>query len=272
MVEDVDRYKFVEPGALQHGELEVEPDDVIANLPYRSGCAMWFDHHVSNRIDEDFHGSWWIAPSAARVIYEYYSDERLKEYEELVEITDRIDSASLTMEEQRDPRGYILVSMTVSGKAPWDEKYCLRLIELLRQNDLAGLMADEMVKENCDQYTELNNEFGEVIGLYSDMEDNVLVTDFRHRWSGKQGNRFLAFTLFPECDIWVKIMDHPQEKNLCVISVGHNIFNRTNPVNAGKLLTKYGGGGHKGAGGCRVENNFADKVLREIIGACKREE
>ncbi len=270
VVEDVDRYRFIEPGPFQHGEFDVTPEDIIANLPYREGCAIWFDHHISNKLDHDFRGSWWIAPSAARVIYEYYTDSSLEEYDELVGITDRIDGATLTEAEIGDPHGYILVSMTIDGKRQEDESYWLKLVELLRANDLNALLADEDVKKHCFKYQEVNVEYGEAIGLYSDMEDNILVTDFRRRWHGERGNRFLAYTLFPECDIWVKIIDYPDDSNTALISVAHSIFKRTSDINVGELMRRYGGGGHRGAGGCRLPKLEAEKAFREIIEACKR--
>ena len=269
LVEDIDRFRFIEPGPFQQGELEITSDDIIANLPYRPGCAMWFDHHLSNETIEDFRGSWWVAPSAARVIYEYYANGNLKELEELVTITDRIDSATLTAEEIRDPSGYILISMTIDGRIQEDEPYWLTLVELFKKNDLKATLAHEDVRKRCDNYQEVNAEYGEVLGLYSDLDDNVLVTDFRKRWNGELGNRFLAFTLFPECDIWVRIMDSPNKRNESAISVGRSIFNQISRVNVGELLSRYGGGGHVGAGGCRVSKNEDDRILKEIIEACK---
>lgn len=271
VVEEVDRFQFIEPDALQHGEGSITHKDIIANLPFRPGCAMWFDHHTSNTTVRKFKGSWWVAPSAARVIYEYYSDGRLDEFEELVEITDRIDSATITAEEIRDPKGYLLISMTVHSKQMNDEPYWVKLVNLLKENDLTKIMADDDVRRRCESYYAMNAEYGEVIGLYSDLDKNVLVTDFRRRWHGEAGNRFLAFSLFPECDIWVKVMDHPSDLSLASISVGHNIFNHTSDVNVGELLSRYGGGGHKGAGGCRVHKEDANRVLAEIIEACKHD-
>ncbi|NQU05104.1 MAG: exopolyphosphatase [Calditrichaeota bacterium] len=272
MVEDVDGFQFIEPDALQHGEGTITSEDIIANLPYRSGCGMWFDHHTSNTTDQEFRGSWWVAPSAARVIYEYYSDGKLSEFEELVEITDRIDSATINASEIRDPQGYFLISMTIHSKQPNDEPYWIKLVDLLKSNDLKKIMADEDVRRRCDSYCTMNEEYGEVIGLYSDMDKNVLITDFRRRWHGEQGNRFLAFSLFPECDIWVKVMDHPTDRSQASFSVGRSIFKHTSELDVGELLAKYGGGGHKGAGGCRVLKEDADRVLKEIVEACKHED
>ena len=43
----VDSYKFVHPKDVQDGKVEVTPHDVLANIPYVSGCGLWFDHHSS---------------------------------------------------------------------------------------------------------------------------------------------------------------------------------------------------------------------------------
>ncbi len=272
LVEDVDRYRFTEPGPFQHGELEVTSEDIITNLPFRDGCAMWFDHHTSNEVNADFRGAWWVAPSAARVIYDHYMpDDRLTGFRGLVEITDRIDSANLTMEEVKNPRGYVLVSMTVEGKRPQDEPYWRRLIELIRENDLAAMLADPEVDRRCAEFMTVNQEFGQAIELYSELDGNVLVTDFRRVWNGESGNRFLAYTLFPRCDIWVKAMDNPNDPRRAHISVGHSIFNRTSKVDVGELMSRYGGGGHRGAGSCRPLKEDADRVLREIIEVCRND-
>lgn len=203
------------------------------------------------------------------MIYDYYSDSQLADFEELVKITDRIDSAQLTMDEVKNPEDYVLVSMTIEGKRFQDEPYWLRLIELIQKNDIVELMSDPEVDKRCSDYMYNNQEYGQAINLYSDMEENVLVTDFRKVWHGEPGNRFLAYTLFPKSDIWVKAMDHPNDPEKAHISVGHSIFNRTSQVNVGELMAKYGGGGHKGAGSCRPLKTESDRVLREIVEACK---
>jgi len=269
IVEDVDRYRFIEPGAFQAGELEITSEDIIANLPFREGCAMWFDHHITNNPGVEFKGSWYVAPSAARVIYEYYSDKDLSAFDELVQITDRIDSADLTMEEVKEPKGYILAAMTIDGKRLQDEPYWLKMIDLIRQNDLKKLLEEKEVFDRCVSYMYDCQEYGQAISLYSEVEENVLVTDLRKVWHGEPGNRFLAYTLFPQCNIWVRAMDHPNREDLSHISVGHSIFNRTCEVNVGELMAKYGGGGHKGAGSCRPLRVESDKALREIVEACK---
>jgi len=272
IVEDCDRVRFIEPGPFQGGEGEVTPDDIIANLPYRKGCALWFDHHLSNKLEEgEFRGSWWIAPSAARVIYEYYGhDEALAGFDELIAVTDRIDSAALTAEEVRKPEGLILVSMTVEGKRPQDEPYWLHLIDLLKRNDIKRLERDAEVNRRCDEFLSANYEWGQAVNLYADLYGEVLVTDFRNVFHGEHGNRFLPFALFPKCNVWVKAFDHPNDPARIQISVGHSIFNKTCDVSVGDLMARYGGGGHRGAGTCRPLKEDGDRVLKEVIEELKK--
>lgn len=270
VVEKIDSYRFIEPGPFQSGALLVTNDDIIANLPFREKCGMWFDHHATNETSSDFKGSWWIAPSAARVIVDYYKNDKLKDYEKLVEETDKIDSGQLTMDDVQNPKGFVLVSATLEGKKLDDEPYWLHLIDLIRQNNIEKTMIDELVEERCVAYMTNNQEYGQAIHLYSDMVENVLVTDFRKVWHGEPGNRFLAYTLFPESDIWVRAQDNPNDPKRIHISVGRSIFLRTSEVHVGKLMAKHGGGGHAGAGSCRPLKEDGDRALKEIVEECRK--
>src|SRR5712692_9812432 len=85
--EQIDSYLFVEPKFMQDGQVDIRPGDVIANLPYHPSCTLWFDHHITNAPMWRAHtgkseaetivpgkGGFRIAPSAARVVYEYYTE------------------------------------------------------------------------------------------------------------------------------------------------------------------------------------------------------
>jgi len=74
----VDEYKFVHPKDVQDGLIKATENDVLANIPYIPGCGLWFDHHSSEteRLSREegfeFKGDSRLAPSAARVVYDYY--------------------------------------------------------------------------------------------------------------------------------------------------------------------------------------------------------
>ena len=67
----------------------------------------------------------------------------------------------------------------------------------------------------------------------------------------------------------MKIAGDTQRVDRTAISVGYNIFNTTSKVNVGALMQKFGGGGHKVVGSCRVLNDHAERALREILEAVK---
>ena len=58
------RVLWVEPNAMQDGQVEIRKGDIIANLSFKKKCTLWFDHHESNRIDTPFFGLFEITPSA----------------------------------------------------------------------------------------------------------------------------------------------------------------------------------------------------------------
>ena len=82
-VEIIEKITFAHPRDIQDQSFEVSNNDILTNLPYHPNCGMWFDHHSSEeqRQDiptDDFIGDLDIAPSAARVVYNYYKSKRLK--------------------------------------------------------------------------------------------------------------------------------------------------------------------------------------------------
>ena len=75
-VEQIDSIQFVHPKDLQDGKCDIGANDVLTNVPYVPGCGLWFDHHATE-IERvvgkiDFRGDCRLAPSAARVVYDYY--------------------------------------------------------------------------------------------------------------------------------------------------------------------------------------------------------
>jgi len=292
--EKIDDYLFVEPKFMQDGLVDVRPGDIIANLPYHPSCTLWFDHHITNTIP-DFptplilgRGGFRLAPSAARVVYEYYEavgkrreatasgkippDEILaylgtERIQYLMHETDRIDAGKLEKEDVLHPRGYVLVSMTTDGQRAGDEPYWLKVIELLREATLEEMLNDAEVKTRCQKILDEQEKLRKLLLERSALKGNVIYCDLRGVQEIPDGNRFLIFTLFPQGNLQVKIADDPQRPNTTAISVGYNIFNPTSKVNVGELLKKYGGGGHRVVGSTRVPNDQAERAIQEIVEA-----
>lgn len=292
--EPIDSYLFVEPKFMQDGLVEIRRGDIITNLPYHPNCTLWFDHHITNTTP-DFEkpimlgkGGFRLAPSAARVVYEYYTElgsrqqaagsgqmppdemlsflntERMKY---LLHEADRIDAGKLAQQDVLDPQGYVLISMTTDGRNTGDEPYWLRIIELLRDAALEETLADPEVKKRCQKIRDEQEKLRKLLLERTTMKGNVIYCDLRGVKDIPDGNRFLIFTLFPKGNIQVKVTHDSQRENTTAISVGYNIFNPTSNVNVGELLKNYGGGGHKVVGSSRVPNEKAEQAIKEILAA-----
>ncbi len=118
--EDVDDILLVHPKKMQDGEVDVTDKDIIVNLPFHPGCGKWFDHHISEANaggqPEKFEGKYGLAPSCARLVYEYYNLPGWERYSSLLAKTDQIDSANLTLNDILRPEGWVRLSNTVDPR------------------------------------------------------------------------------------------------------------------------------------------------------------
>jgi len=259
--------KWVEPNDMQKGLVDVHEGDIIANLPYDERCALWFDHHHTNRIDKPFNGAFKIAPSAAGVIFEYYNDRFQRDYSELIKETDKIDSADLSLDEVLHPEkyGYVLLSMTVLGRDEYDELYWNRLVDLLRELEIDKVLEDPEVKARCNAVVKKNKKYQKILQENTKLIQHVSITDFRSFDKTPTGNRFLVYSMFPEAVVSAKIRYDNDDKEEVAVSVGHNIFNRNCNVNVGLMLSRFEGGGHRGAGSCRFHVSKAEDYIPKIL-------
>jgi hypothetical protein len=255
---------WVQPNDIQHGRIEVGPKDIIANLPIDRNCAMWFDHHVSNEIPSNFNGLYRVAPSAAGLVYEYYHQELAGRYQTLVEQTDKIDAAQLNLDEILHPEKfpYILLSMTIGAATASDLAYCDDLVTLLSSKTIDAIMAEPRVQRRCERVLAENKIYAQYLKAHTRVEGEVAITDFRGIDPVPNGNRFLVYSLFPQAVVNMKIF---HESSKTVVKLGHSILNRHCNVNIGKLLARYDGGGHRGAGACRLEPSASDGQIKEIL-------
>lgn len=260
---------WVEPSEIQKGQVVVQPGDILANLPYSPECEMWFDHHISNGIDVPFKGAFQIAPSAAGVIFDFYRPRLKRDYRELVTATDKIDSASLSLEEVRHPEidPYLLISMTLPDQDKNDRAYWDHLAHLFRSRTIQEIMQDSEVRYRCDRVITENRAYKTSLKEHTRCPGQVAITDFRKLNPPPVGNRFLVYSLFPQCNVHVKIRFDSKQADVLAVSVGHSIFNQTCQVNVGRLLQNFEGGGHRAAGACRFPAHLADQYLPRIIDA-----
>lgn len=274
--ETISAIKLVHPQDITDQRIEVTKDDILANIPYDARCGKWFDHHVltdnNPKPPAKFDGAYGLAPSAARLVYEYYGGEaKMPQFKTLVAETDRLDSAQLTPQDVTDPKDYILLGYTIDNRTGLGafEDYFLLLVDLLKTKSIGEIVAHPLVQSRWRRVRDDQTAFEEAIRKNSRVDGNVVVTDFRGVATIPTGNRFLIYTIFPDVNVSVRVHWGPQRK-FVVAAVGHSIFNRTCNTNVGELMGRYGGGGHKGAGTAPIPPEKADEALAAIVDELKR--
>jgi len=266
--------KWVSPGDMQNGNVDIFQGDIIANLPYHPNCSLWFDHHFSNRIRHKTKGLFDIAPSAAGLVLKYYQNRLQKDFTDLVAETDKIDSANLSINEILTPEKYpyILLSMTIQDQNPAEEPYWKRVIDLLRHKNIEAVMADTEVMQRAKTVVHENATYQALLEKHTRLFKKVAFSDFRELDSLPYGNRFLVYSMFPECVVSVKTGFEDSRKEKVVVKVGHSILNKNCRVNVGQMLSYFGGGGHKGAGACIFPVEKSDEYLPRIIDILEKNE
>jgi nanoRNase/pAp phosphatase (c-di-AMP/oligoRNAs hydrolase) len=277
----VDEILFVHPKDMQDGKIAVGPMDITANLPYVAGCHLAFDHHLSEvfRMEQrpDNHIIDPKAPSAARVVYDYFgAKERFPRVsDDLMRAVDKADSADFTQQEILDPQGWVLLSFLMdarTGLGRWREftvsnyELMMKLIDWCRTHtEVADILEMPDVKERVDLYVSHQDQFRQQLLRATTRHDNLIVVDLRDEDPIYCGNRFVVYALFPQTNVSMHVMWGKGRQNT-VFAIGKSILNRSSSHNIGQLCLEYGGGGHEAAGTCQVDTEKASVTLTELIG------
>ncbi len=282
-VEIIENITFAHPKDIQDGVVTVTPNDILTNMPYHPNCGMWFDHHSSegerSDIPHNYEGRFEIAPSCARVVYNHYKSYRFHKYDYLLNQVDKIDAAQLSVQDVTDPRDWVLLSYVMDPRTGLgryhdygisNKNLMYRMIDLIATHNVDEILNMHDIKQRVKRYFEQEKEFKALMERSSKVEKNVIITDNRGMADIPTGNRFLIYTLFPEANISVRIMDGKKDETV-VAAIGHSIFNRTSKTDIGELCAQYGGGGHKGAGTAQFKIKEADAKIREMIEKMKKD-
>lgn len=275
MKEHVDELLLVHPQDITDKAVEIRAEDILVNLPYDPRCGMWFDHHLLTDSNEtppaQFRGRHRLAQSAARLVYEHYveqypDDPDLLRLERLVDETDRLDAALLTPDDVENPRDYILLGYTIdsrTGLGSFDE-YFRKLAEWLKTMPIREVLDQPEVRERIERMRNEAADYKRLLSRNSFQLNNVVVTDLREIERLPAGNRFLVYSLFPEANVSLRVHWGPR-RDTVIAAVGHSIFNRTCNTSVGELMSRYGGGGHRGAGTCVLPLEKAADAIDEIL-------
>ena len=279
----IDDIKFVHPKDVQDGKIELSQNDITTNLPYDPRVGLAFDHHESemDRLKARETGGKLIidphARSAARVVYDYYGGKKAfpRVSEELMAAVDKGDSADFTIDEILHPTGWVLLHYLMDPRTGLGRfrdfrisnyDLMMQLISFCMDHSVEEILELPDVKERVDLYFQQAEMFREQLLRIAKVHGKVVVLDLRDEEIIHAGNRFMIYALFPETQISVHVAWGFHKQNTAVM-IGKSIVNKGSNVDIGELCLKYGGGGHRNAGTCQLENDEVDGKLPDIIAA-----
>ncbi|MBF0212599.1 MAG: exopolyphosphatase [Magnetococcales bacterium] len=272
--------KFVHPKDMQDGKIAITDRDITTNLPYVEGVHLAFDHHLSETIRRgvekpDNHIIHPDAPSAARVVYDYYGGAArfTRISQEIMEAVDKGDAARFSREEILHPTGWVLMNYLMDARTGLGRfrsftvsnyQLMMQLIDNCREMTIEEILKLPDVKERVDVYFEHEGKFKEQLERCSTVHGNLVVLDLRNEETIWAGNRFMIYALYPQCNISIHVLWGFQKQNT-VFAIGKSILDRGSKTNVGELALSYGGGGHQNAGTCQVANDVASETLQALI-------
>lgn len=273
--------KFVHPKDMQDGKVEITSNDIVTNLPYVENAHLIFDHHLSetlrNKDGLENHIIDADAPSAARVVWEYYGgfDTFPAEWQSMMEAVDKGDSAQFSRDEVLDAQGWNLLNFLMDARTGLGRfrefrisnyNLMMDLIDYCKNHTIEQILALPDVKERIELYQDHNTKFAQQIQQNATVHGNLVLLDLTNEDVIYAGNRFLIYALFPQCNISIHKMWGFQKQNV-VFATGKSIFDRGSKTNVGELMLKYNGGGHQAAGTCQILESDSERVQQELIDA-----
>ena len=281
----IDDIKFVHPKDVQDGKVELTANDITTNLPFDPRVGLAFDHHESElsrlkATETGTDGKLIIDPdarSAARVVYDYYGGAKTftRVHEELMVAVDKGDSADFTLDEILNPTGWVLLNYLMDPRTGLGRfrkfrisnyDLMMKLIDFCMDHTIDEILELPDVKERVDLYFEQAEQFKEQLRRIARVEGKVVVLDLRNEEIIHAGNRFMIYALYPETEISVHVAWGFRKQNTAVM-IGKSIVNKASNFDIGALCLQYGGGGHRNAGTCQLENDVVDEKLVDIIAA-----
>ncbi len=274
----IDDIKFVHPKDMQDGIIDINDRDITTNLPYVKGVHLAFDHHLSETIRNEKAENHIIdpdAPSAARVVYDYYGGATRfpASWNEMMAAVDKGDAAQFSREEILTPEGWVLMNFLMDARTGLGRfrdftvsnyQLMMNLIDYCKDHSINDILQLPDVQERVNLFKEHEAAAKEQIQRCSTVHNNLVVLDLRDEETIYAVNRFMIYALYPECNISIHVMWGVKQQNT-VFAIGKSILNRTSNTNVGELCLGYNGGGHMNAGTCQVDNQDSDLHLKAII-------
>ena len=245
----INSVKFVHPKDMQDGKIEVTNNDILTNLPYNKNAYLVFDHHESELIRNQRSDNYIIdanAPSAARIVYEYYGGKEAfpRISDEMMKAVDKADSAKFSMDDILNPKDWVLLSFLMDSRTGLGRfknfrisnyQLMMHLIDYCITSSIDDILELPDVKERIVLYKKYEEAFKKQIKENSKVYKNLVVLDIRNVDIIYPGNRFMIYALFPEANISIHRIWGFKKQNQ-VFATGKSIFNKSSKVDIGALM------------------------------------
>jgi nanoRNase/pAp phosphatase (c-di-AMP/oligoRNAs hydrolase) len=277
----IDEIAFVHPKDMQDGKVAITARDITTNLPYVAGCHLAFDHHSSELLRNGTRRpeNYVIDPeafSAARVVYRHFGGAQRfpRVREDLLSAVDKADAAHFTREEILEPDRWPLLSFLMDSRTGLGRfrqfrisnyDLMMQLIDECRSHGVEEILELPDVKERIDLFRSHETQSRAQIMRCAEVRDDVVVLDLRKEETIYAGNRFMVYAMFPQCRVSMHVLWGVKQQNT-VFAIGKSILDRSSPIDVGAICLSYGGGGHKAAGTCQIDNVRAEEIKAELIG------
>jgi nanoRNase/pAp phosphatase (c-di-AMP/oligoRNAs hydrolase) len=275
----IDEIKFAHPKDMQDGKVELSERDVTTNLPYVPGVYLAFDYHLSEALRDPGQRPNHVihpeAPSAARIVYDYYGGKKAfpQAWDTMMAAVDKSDAARFRRDDILRPQQWDLLNFLMDARTGFGRfhdfrisnyRLMMELIDHCRNHTIEQIMQLPDVVERVNLYFEHEEKFKAQLRRCTVMHGNLALLDLRAEETIYAGNRFMIYALHPDANISIHVLWGLRRQNT-VFAVGKSIINRSSNTNIGALMLRYGGGGHENAGTCQVENHQAAEVQQALI-------
>ncbi len=277
-------FQFATPDNIYKQPVSVH--DIVCDLPYISGCGLWFDHHASN-IQEvvdrglnpaNLDGANRIAPSAAQVIFEYYADKiSLPDYfAELVRSANIVDTMDYgSIEEWLAPTPANIINETIninSESYPAMSNHLQWLTRHMRDIHLDLIATSDIIRARYDQkLISRQNDLEFIRKIYTfmpeDEQQKIVMLDCSNLAFAPKFNKTMALVIQPHAQYILLIANEVsfgRKTNNLKISLAKN-FLTPSDKKLGVFLEELNiGGGHDNAAGGIIRANSKNERLKKL--------
>lgn len=272
----IDSIVFSYPKDIETGRFNITDNDITAGLPYKECVHLAFDHYPGALISGGDRKNLIVdtnMPSTSRVIYNYYGEDKFPAIQrDMLDAVDKGFSGKISRDEILYPTGWILFNYLIDHRTGLDRfkkftishsELIIKLVDLCRGHNIWEILNMPEVEERLNLYFSYIEQYKAQLLRCASVYYNLVVIDLRREKVIYPGNRFMIYAMFPECNVSLEVVQD-SSNNKTIFVAGKSVLDRSFSKDIGRIMRRYGGGGHPNAGTCQVNGNNADKVLRDI--------